>query len=105
MNRYANLPIFNTPPSNTFPQGKRYRAGARYPYIPYKNSDFYLISQTGDRYDLYANEYYNDPSLWWIIATANPRFGNSSIYPPLGHQIRIPLETSEIITEYNIINQ
>lgn len=99
MNKYANLPIFQTS------TGIRYRAGARYPFIPYKNSDFYLISQKGDRYDLYANEYYNDPSLWWIIITANPRFKTDSIYPPQGEQIRIPIEISDIITEYNIINQ
>jgi hypothetical protein len=99
MNRYINLPIF------TNDSGKRYKAGARYPFIPYKNSDFYLICQKGDRYDLYANEYYNDPSLWWIIIAANPRFETNSIYPPQGEQIRIPSEISDIILEYNIINQ
>ena len=42
-----------------------------YPRIPIKNSDVFITPTYGDRLDILANEYYNDSSLWWIIAKAN----------------------------------
>ena len=46
MNRYNNIPIFRTP------KGKRYRANVKYPEIPFNDSDFYVIAEQGDRYDM-----------------------------------------------------
>jgi hypothetical protein len=42
-----------------------------YPNIPLKDSDIYVATETGDRLDTLAYEYYQDSSLWWIIASAN----------------------------------
>ena len=42
-----------------------------YPKIPLKNSDIFIKPSYGTRLELLANEYYKDPSLWWIIAQAN----------------------------------
>ena len=39
--------------------------------IPLKNDDIYVATQTGDRLDLLANEFYNNPHLWWFIAHVN----------------------------------
>jgi hypothetical protein len=99
MNRYINIPILTTS------KGKRYYAGARYPEVAYRDTDFYVISQEEDRYDLYANEYYDDPSLWWIIPMANPKLPFNTLYPPLGQQIRIPVEITEILSDYELLNR
>jgi phage tail protein X len=42
-----------------------------YPNIPKRDNDIYVATQTGDRLDLLAYQYYGDSSLWWIIASAN----------------------------------
>ena len=99
MNRYKDLPLSRTS------QGKRYYPGAKYPEIPYSDQDFYVIAQEGDRYDQYANTYYKDSTLWWIIAAANPRFKPNSIYTVIGHQIRIPLDITSILREYTLLNR
>ena len=98
MNRYNTIPILVNP------KGKRYYAGAKYPEVAYRDTDFYVISQEEDRYDLYANEYYDDPSLWWIIPMANPKLPFNTLYPPLGQQIKIPVEISEILLDYELLN-
>ena len=99
MNRYRNIPVFKSP------SGKRYNAGVKYPEIPYTDKDFYVIAQEGDRYDQYANTYYKDATLWWIIAVANPRYTPNSIYPVIGHQIRIPSDINGILREYELLNR
>ena len=42
-----------------------------YPNIPLRDTDIYAVTQTGDRLDTLAHQFYGDASLWWIIATAN----------------------------------
>lgn len=42
-----------------------------YSKIPKDDNDIYVITQEGDRLDLLANQFYNDPTLWWYIARAN----------------------------------
>lgn len=47
----------------------------------------------GERLDQIAHRYYQDPSMWWVVAVANPEV----LYPdkiPGGTEIRIPLATS-----------
>lgn len=89
MGRYSRTKIVKNP------EGKRYYDTRRYPEVPRSNNDLYVITTIGDRYDLLANQYYQDPSLWWVISTANPEYVGS-IYPPLGVQLRIPANISEI---------
>ena len=100
MNRYLNIT-----PIVTSSLGRQYYYGAKYPEIAYRNTDFYVISQEEDRYDLYTNEYYRDHTLWWIIPAANPKLPFNSLYPPLGVQIRIPIELTEILSDYKLLNQ
>lgn len=99
MNRYLDIPIFRNS------KGRRYYANVKYPNIPFRDSDIYVITQRGDRFDLLANQYYKDPTLWWIIPSANPRFKPNSLYPTLGHQIRIPTDIVNIIENYKLLNQ
>ena len=52
-----------------------------------------------------ANQFYSDPSLYWIIASANPdSVQPDSLYLRGGIQLRIPSDVSGIITRYNINN-
>lgn len=99
MNRYNGIPIFRNP------IGRRYYANVKYPEIPYSDSDIYVAAQEGDRFDLLAYQYYGDSTLWWVIPSANPRFKPNSLYPTLGHQIRIPANISNIISAYELLNQ
>lgn len=47
------------------------------------------VVHEGDRLDLLAARYYNDPEMWWVIADANPEvFYPGDIAP--GTVVRIP---------------
>jgi nucleoid-associated protein YgaU len=48
-----------------------------------------IRTESGDRLDLLAQEYYGDTSLWWVIARANKLDGDSWILEP-GQQLQIP---------------
>ena len=73
MSRYQDIAILNTP------EGKRYYGTNFYPTIPLSDSDIYVITDERDRYDMLANQYYGDVSLWWIIASANVSFKASLV--------------------------
>ena len=76
-----------------------------YPRIPIKNSDIFITPAYGTRLELLANEYYKDPSLWWIIAQANGIKGFTALYPNnFKGQLRIPTQIQDILTEYNSMN-
>lgn len=74
-------------------EGKRYYQATVYPEIPRSNNDIYVITSKEDRYDILANQYYKDSSLWWFISAANPQY-IGSMYPPPGIQLRIPQDPS-----------
>lgn len=99
MNRYQGIPIIN---SET---GKQIYATSRYPEIPLSENDIYVYTTQGDRYDILALNYYGDSSLWWIIATANPNIGLSTLVIPEGVQVRIPNNISAAINDFRLINQ
>lgn len=97
MNRYKNL---NTVVSE---KEKVYRSNPIYPSIPPSADDYYIISSVGDRYDTLALKFYNDPKLWWIIASAN-NFNSASLVVSPGIQIRIPYNKEQAIQLYNQVN-
>lgn len=90
MGRYSTTRILKND------KGNRYYSTTRYPEIPRSNSDIYVVTTIGDRFDILANQYYGNPSLWWVIASANPEYV-SSLYPPPGIQLRIPANIADII--------
>lgn len=98
MQRYINIDLLKTQ------KGKRYYKTVKYPQIVKKISDIYIVGQAGDRIDILAYKYYRDVSLWWIIAIAN-NLGKGDLVVPLGKQLRIPTDITDIITEYNNINK
>jgi len=99
MNRYQNIS------TTTNSQGVKLYKNLKYPEIPTSVDDIYVISVSGDRFDILANEYYGDPSLWWIISIANPELPQNSLYLPLESQIRIPINPSQAISSYISLNQ
>ena len=83
--------------------GSTYYQTNIYPDIQPLNSDYYVITTVNDRLDLIALDFYQDSSLWWVIASANALPGDS-IYPPIGIQLRIPSNLPTILNNYNSIN-
>jgi hypothetical protein len=99
MDRYSNPVILKTSDNRPYYKGKFY------PNIPVSENDIYVITTIGDRFDLLALQYYNDPSLWWIISSANENLPQNSLYISVGTQLRIPTDVSEILTNYRSLNQ
>ena len=74
-----------------------------YPSVTLSNEDYYIIAREQDRMDLLANDFYGDPSLWWVIAMANDIEGDS-MFPPLGFQLRIPSNSDRATNEFDRLN-
>jgi hypothetical protein len=96
--RYQNVPI-----TKVNVTGSTYYQTNIYPEIPPVNNDYYVVTTVGDRLDLIAYDFYQDSSLWWVIASANSLPGDS-IYAPVGIQLRIPTNLQTVINEYNLAN-
>ena len=99
MNRYQNIPIIKNS------TGTRYYRDNKYPQIPLSVDAIYVETTIGDRFDLLAIQYYGDSSLWWVISIANENLPQNSLYIPVGSQLRIPTNVSNILTNYNLLNQ
>ena len=97
MNRYINIPKIKSP------SGKQMYQTVRYPEIPRSENDIYVITTVGDRYDTLAFQYYQDSSLWWVIAMANDLPGDS-LFAPVGFQLRVPADLSVALGEYQDVN-
>jgi len=97
MSKYQ-IPIFLKSQSNI-----SYIKAKRFPNISYNDTDIYIITQEGDRYDLLASDYYQDSSKYWIIPIAN-NLKTNTLFPIPGAQLRIPIDINAIIKLYNDIN-
>lgn len=75
-----------------------------YPKIKAEDADFYILTEAGDRLDLLAKKYYNDSTLWWMIAVAN-NLNDANFFVPEGVQLRIPSNTQKIIRDLERINR
>ena len=102
MARYSSTPIVQ----KTDDLRRRY-ANIKYPSIDAEFIDIYVYTTQGDRYDLLAQSYYGDSSLWWIISRANPTQDSDSLLPNPGEQIRIPSpqRIPTILSTYDDLNQ
>lgn len=89
MSRYENNEI------KRIRDGRRVYRSKIYPNIPPRDDDEYVVTQTGDRLDLLAFEFYGDQSLWWIIASAN-NIHNAPMGLDEGLTLRIPQNFIEI---------
>jgi hypothetical protein len=69
-----------------------------YPNIPLMDTDIYVATETGDRLDTLAHQFYGDSSLGWLIASAN-NIHNASFGLEDGTVLRIPKDISPILTQ------
>lgn len=104
MSRYG-LSQFEQPASLDAENSRRYYKTLIDPVIPKSYTDVYIIPSFGERLDLLAGKYYGDPSLWWIIAAANPELRKDSIYLEPGIQIRVPTDYIEVIALFKAENE
>ena len=98
-NRYQ----YSTTLTNKYTK-KKYLGSVIYPKIKPNDNDMYVISQQSDRLDILASKYYNDQSLWWIIAVAN-NLNDASLSIEPGTQMRIPSNVSQILNDLEKINK
>jgi len=107
MNRYQNIP-------QTKINTRQAYVTSRYPEVLVSADDIYIYSSQGDRFDILANQYYNDPSLWWVISIANTATAGTalpsdlpqnSLNIPEGLQIRIPNNPYNVVSAFKLINQ
>jgi hypothetical protein len=96
--RYQKIPV-----TKLNVTGSQYYETNIYPEIQPTNNDYYVITTAGDRLDLLAFDFYQDSSLWWVIASANALPGDS-IFVPVGIQLRIPTDLQTVLNEYNLQN-
>lgn len=82
----------------TTSDGKEVYVPSVLPDIPISTTDIYIATETGDRLDSLAFQFYKDSNLWWIIAAAN-NIHSAPIGFPDGTVLRIPLDYRSIITQ------
>jgi hypothetical protein len=106
MNRYQNIPKIKI-------DGNLVYQTSRYPEVQLSENDIYVYTTQGDRFDVLAQQYYKDSSLWWVISIANT--GNAgantlvslpqnTLVIPQGIQIRIPANYVNVIRNFTAIN-
>ena len=97
MKRYTRTPV------KMDKSGMRVYSTTYYPRILLNNNDKFVRTKDGDRLDTMAYRFYKDTSLWWIIAKANGIRGKTAL--EIGKVIRIPSDITNIIEEFNSINE
>ena len=96
MNRYQNIPKIKI-------DGNLVYQTSRYPEVQLSVNDIYVYTTQGDRFDILAQQYYKDSSLWWVISIANNDLNQSTLIIPEGIQIRIPANYSNVVRNFNAI--
>jgi hypothetical protein len=99
MNRYQDIQI------ELNKSNRRVLKSTFIPVIDRMPGDIYVITDYSDRLDLLANQFYNDITLYWVIAIANyDKLTLGSLFIPEGTQLRIPTNINEILNSYNQLN-
>jgi hypothetical protein len=98
MNRYSNIKTTKTL------NGADYLMSTTYPNIPRSENDYYVITAAGDRYDKLAQQFYQDSTLWWVIACAN-NAQQASLVVQTGIQLRIPGSINTILENFKAVNK
>ena len=82
--------------------GKRYYESSLLPEIKVTDDDDYIVVAQQKRLDSIAYDYYEDASLWWVIALANNL--PPSLYAPIGIQLRIPKDINQYTVNFRELN-
>jgi len=99
MNRYISSKVIQLRNDNTSKHSTSF-----VPKIERDNTDLFIRTRAGDRLDLLAHEFYQDVTLWWILASVN-NLGKGTFAIPPGSRLRIPLNISDIREKYVEFNQ
>jgi len=97
MNRYSYTKVKKDK------NGVRSLKVTRYPEILIRDTDTFHFARDFERFDWLAHKYYNDSTLWWILAKANGYSHESR--PKVGDKIRIPRDINSILQEFHRINK
>jgi hypothetical protein len=103
MSRYENY-LFNQNVSLDVDNKKRYYTTLIDPTIERSTDDIYVVTSFGERLDLLASKYYQDSTLWWIIAAANPSLRRDSVYLEPGIQVRVPRDYQDALVKFQDTN-
>jgi hypothetical protein len=96
MARYENY-LFTQGTSLDVENKRRYYTTVIDPAIERLPDDIYVICSHGERLDLLSYKYYQDSTLWWIIAAANPELRKDSLYLDAGVQVRVPRDYQRVL--------
>jgi hypothetical protein len=96
MSRYDNYTFTQTPKLDV-ENKRRYYDSLIDPVIEKNIDDIYVVTSVGERLDLLAWKYYQDPELWWIISAANPELRKDSLYLEPGIQVRVPRDYQVVL--------
>jgi len=98
MGRYSKIP------KRINEEGTQFYSTTKYPEVAISDNDLYVITEIGDRFDLLADQYYGDSTLWWAISSANYGSKQDSYYPPIGVQLRIPSNVQGLVVNFEKLN-
>jgi len=84
--------------------GKNIYRQTYYPEFGINEDDIYIITSTTDRYDMIAKDFWGDETNWWLIPMLN-NLECDSFYPPIGVQLRIPIDVVQLINTFNKENE
>jgi len=92
---------YNSSTAITTESGIRRRPTTIFPILPNNTqSDIYIRTTSIERLDKLAYKFYNDQTLWWVIATANA-IGKGTLVIPPNTRLRIP----GVQTVYDILRE
>lgn len=91
---------YNSNKTQKLNDGRNVYRSKIYPNIPKRDNDIHIVTQQGDRLDSLANQFYDDASLWWIIATANNVHDSGFSVAP-GTILRVPVDYLGITQNFN----
>tara|TARA_R110002012_G_scaffold295780_1_gene492560 strand:+ start:982 stop:1293 length:312 start_codon:yes stop_codon:yes gene_type:complete len=98
-NRMKHIPIMRS-------QVGKFYINQKFPEIPSSINDLYVITTSGDRLDLLAEQFYKDVRLWWVIPAANmDKISRDSFALKPGIEIRIPANIKKIIRDFETVNR
>ena len=89
MSRYTTTPVIKDL------NDVRRRATTILPTLPRTENDTYIVTTSTERLDKLAYTFYEDTTLWWVIAAANG-IGKGTLVIPANTNIRIPAKQDVI---------
>lgn len=105
MGRYTNIKQIRSIETPIFKDNTPMYKNVSYPEVDLNENDIYIETDSGDRLDLLAEQFYGKAEYYWVIQVANPNkvdFGSLFVEP--GLQLGVPLNINDIISQFNKIN-